>query len=139
MSEPESDSAPPAEQLRLRRRIASLLWRGLAVLSLLLGIVGAMLPVLPTVPFLLLAAWAASKGWPALEIWLLNHRRLGPPIVQWRERGAVSRPAKWLSSVMMAGSALGMQFEPQLPLALRIGVPAMMLAVAIWLWRRPER
>ena len=70
MSEPESDSAPPAEQLRLRRRIASLLWRGLAVLSLLLGIVGAMLPVLPTVPFLLLAAWAASKGWPALEIWL---------------------------------------------------------------------
>ena len=46
MSEPESDSAPPAEQLRLRRRIASLLWRGLSVLSLLLGIVGAMLPVL---------------------------------------------------------------------------------------------
>ncbi|HQD14103.1 MAG TPA: YbaN family protein [Ottowia sp.] len=139
MSEPEPDSAPPAEQLRLRRHIASLLWRGLAVLSLLLGIIGAMLPVLPTVPFLLLAAWAASKGWPALEIWLLNHRRLGPPIVQWRERGAVSRPAKWLSSVMMAGSALGMQFVPQLPLALRIGVPAMMLAVAFWLWRRPER
>ena len=37
MSEPESDSAPPAEQLRLRRRIASLLWRGLAVLSLSQG------------------------------------------------------------------------------------------------------
>ncbi|HNO41919.1 MAG TPA: DUF454 family protein, partial [Ottowia sp.] len=65
--------------MRLRRRVATLLWRALALLSLLLGGVGAMLPVLPTVPFLLLAAWAASKGWPALEIWLLNHRRLGPP------------------------------------------------------------
>ena len=139
MSELDPVTASPSERVLLRRRIATLLWRALALVSLLLGAIGAMLPVLPTVPFLLLAAWAASKGWPALEIWLLNHRRLGPPIVQWRERGAVSRPAKWLSSVMMAGSALGMQFVPQLPLALRIGVPAVMLAVAIWLWRRPER
>lgn len=139
MSELDPVTASPSERVLLRRRIATLLWRALALVSLLLGAIGAMLPVLPTVPFLLLAAWAASKGWPALEIWLLNHRRLGPPLVQWRERGAVSRPTKWVSSVMMAGSALGMQFVPQIPLALRIGVPAAMLAVAIWLWRRPER
>ena len=139
MSELDPVTASPSERVLLRRRIATLLWRALALVSLLLGAIGAMLPVLPTVPFLLLAAWAASKGWPALELWLLNHRRLGPPLVQWRERGAVSRPTKWVSSVMMGGSALGMQFVPQLPLALRIGVPAVMLAVAIWLWRRPER
>jgi uncharacterized membrane protein YbaN (DUF454 family) len=139
MSELDPVTASPSERVLLRRRIATLLWRALALVSLLLGAIGAMLPVLPTVPFLLLAAWAASKGWPALEIWLLNHRRLGPPLVQWRERGAVSRPTKWVSSVMMGGSALGMQFVPQIPLALRIGVPAAMLAVAIWLWRRPER
>lgn len=139
MSELDPVTASPSERVLLRRRIATLLWRALALVSLLLGAIGAMLPVLPTVPFLLLAAWAASKGWPALELWLLNHRRLGPPLVQWRERGAVSRPTKWVSSVMMAGSALGMQFVPQIPLALRIGVPAAMLAVAIWLWRRPER
>ncbi|HNI84352.1 MAG TPA: YbaN family protein [Ottowia sp.] len=137
---PESDALQSHDEarMRLRRRVATLLWRALALLSLLLGGVGAMLPVLPTVPFLLLAAWAASKGWPALEIWLLNHRRLGPPLVQWRERGAVSRPSKWLSSIMMGGSAIGMQFLPQIPLALRLGAPAVMLAVAIWLWRRPE-
>lgn len=139
MSELDPVTASPSERVLLRRRIATLLWRALALVSLLLGAIGAMLPVLPTVPFLLLAAWAASKGWPALELWLLNHRRLGPPLVQWRERGAVSRPTKWVSSVMMGGSALGMQFVPQIPLALRIGVPAAMLAVAIWLWRRPER
>ena len=86
MSELDPVTASPSERVLLRRRIATLLWRALALVSLLLGAIGAMLPVLPTVPFLLLAAWAASKGWPALEIWLLNHRRLGPPLVQWRRR-----------------------------------------------------
>ena len=96
------------------------------------------LPVVPTVPFLIVSAWAASKGWPAFEIWLLNHRLFGPPIVRWRERGAVPRSAKWYSTLMMGGSAIGMQFFAAIPLWLRIGVPAVMLAVAIWLWLRPE-
>ena len=123
----------------LRRRLAVLLWRGLALLAMGLGLLGVALPVLPTVPFVLLAAWAASKGWPAFEIWLLNHRVFGPPILQWRLRGTVARRAKWISTLMMASSAIGMQFFGSvIPLWLRIAVPAVMLAVAIWLWRRPE-
>lgn len=123
----------------LRRRLAVLLWRGLALLAMGLGLLGVALPVLPTVPFVLLAAWAASKGWPAFEIWLLNHRVFGPPILQWRLRGTVARRAKWISTLMMASSAIGMQFFGSvIPLWLRIAVPAIMLAVAIWLWRRPE-
>ncbi|MFN3860514.1 MAG: YbaN family protein [Roseateles sp.] len=114
-----------------------LLWRALALLSLALGLVGVVLPVLPTVPFLLLAAWAAGKGWPALEAWLLAHAHFGPHIRRWRERGAVPRRAKWLASLMMAVSATGLALSP-LPLAVKIAVPAVMLAVAIWLWRRPE-
>ena len=73
----------------MRKAAVRLLWRTLAVLSLLLGVVGAVLPVLPTVPFLILAAWAGGKGWPALEHWLLNHAHFGPGIRRWRERGAV--------------------------------------------------
>ena len=130
---------PAPERVMLRRRLAVLLWRGLAVLAMGLGLLGVALPVVPTVPFILVAAWAASKGWPAFEIWLLNHRVFGPPILQWRLRGTVARPAKWVSSTMMASSAIGMQFFPgAIPLWLRIAVPAIMLAVAIWLWLRPE-
>lgn len=121
----------------LPRPVRLLLWRTLALTSLALGIVGAFLPVMPTVPFVLLSAWAASQGWPAFERWLLDHRLFGPPIRRWREHGAVPRRAKWLASVMMTGSALMLQFAP-VPLAVRIGVPAVMAAVAIWLWRRPE-
>lgn len=121
----------------MRQAAARLLWRALAVVSVLLALLGAVLPVMPTVPFLIMAAWAGGKGWPALEAWLLDHAHFGPHIRHWRARGAVPRRAKWLATVMMAGSATMMQFTP-LPLYVRIGVPAVMAVVAIWLWLRPE-
>lgn len=121
----------------MRQAAARLMWRAVAVLALVLAALGAVLPVLPTVPFLIMAAWAGGKGWPALEAWLLNHAHLGPGIRRWRERGAVPRRAKWLATVMMTGSAVMLALSPA-PLAVQIGVPAVMAAVAIWLWLRPE-
>jgi uncharacterized membrane protein YbaN (DUF454 family) len=121
----------------MRQAAARLLWRSLAVLSLVLAVAGAVLPVLPTVPFLILAAWAGGKGWPALEAWLLDHPRYGPGIRRWRERGAVPRRAKWLATATMAGSAALLALSSA-PLAVKIAVPAVMTAVATWLWRRPE-
>lgn len=117
--------------------VKRLLWRALAVLSLMLGLAGIVLPVLPTVPFVLLAAWAAGKGWPALESWLLNHPRYGTSIKRWRDHGAVPRRAKWAASLMMAASALALALSPA-PTAVKVLVPAVMAAVAAWLWRRPE-
>lgn len=122
----------------MRRRLAALAWRGLALLCLLLAAIGVVVPGLPTVPFLLVAAWAGGRGWPRLEAWLLAHPRWGPPIRRWREHGAVPRRAKWASSVMMAASAVLVALSPA-PLAVKIGVPALMAGVAVWLWRRPER
>lgn len=118
--------------------IAILLWRTLALASLALGFVGMFLPVLPTVPFVLLAAWAGSRGWPALEQWLLDHPTLGPHVHRWREHGAVPRRAKWLASAMMTLSA-AVVLASGAPLAVRVFVPLLLAAVATWLWRRPER
>lgn len=123
---------------RSRNALVALLWRALAILAFVLGVIGAFLPVMPTVPFLLVAAWAASKGWPQFERWLLAHRLFGPPIVRWRENGAVSRGAKWVASTMMLASALVLQFFAAIPLGVRVGVPLFLGAVAIWLWLRPE-
>jgi uncharacterized membrane protein YbaN (DUF454 family) len=119
------------------RHTRLLLWRTLAGVSLLLGLVGVVLPVLPTVPFLLLAAWAGGRGWPSLEARLLAHPRHGPVIRQWRERGAVPRRAKWLATVMMLGSAVLLWWSPVAPWV-RGGVYLVLLGVALWLWRRPE-
>ena len=124
--------------MRPQGPVARLLWRVLALVFVALGLIGAFLPVLPTVPFLLAAAWAAGHGWPALERWLLEHPRYGEYIRRWQERGAVPRRAKWTATVMMTFSALVL-LATGAPVAVKIGAPLFMAAIAIWLWRRPEQ
>ena len=121
----------------LRRAVQLILWRSLALACVVLGLIGVVLPGLPTVPFLLVAAWSGGKGWPALETWLLNHPRHGPAIRRWREHGAVPRRAKWFATLMMITSAGLMGLSPA-PLWAKFGVPVFMAGVAVWLWRRPE-
>lgn len=114
-----------------------LLWRALAVVCVALGMLGIALPGLPTVPFLILAAWSASRGWPALEQYLLDHPHHGDTIRRWREQGAVPRKAKVAATLMMLASTLSIFLLPT-PVLLRWLLPPFLLAVAIWLWRRPE-
>lgn len=121
----------------IRRSLTLTAWRALAVVCVGLALLGMVLPVLPTVPFLIVAAWAGSRGWPRLETWLLEHPKHGPAIRRWRDHGAVPRRAKWFASTMMVASALVLAFSPA-PSWLKLAVPALMAAVALWLWRRPE-
>jgi uncharacterized protein len=119
-------------------RVAALLgWRTLALACLLLGAIGAFLPLLPTTPFLLVAAWAAGKGWPQFEAWLLAHPRHGPTIRRWRERRAVPLSAKWWAGTTMLVSVVLLAVSSA-PLVLKWSTPALLAAVAVWLWRRPE-
>ena len=117
--------------------IARLLWWLLAYASLGLGIVGIVVPGLPTVPFVLLSAFAAARGSRRLHAWLLADRRCGPMIRDWEREGAVSRRAKRLAIAMMALCAVVMFLTaPQWWMA-ATGT-AFMAMVATWLWRRPE-
>lgn len=119
------------------RQTKIILWRVLAVVSLILGVIGAFLPIMPTVPFILLAAWAGERGWPQLERYLLNHPKYGHHIRDWRECGAVSRKAKYIAIFMMSCSATGLWFSPA-PQWAKWAVTLIMATVAIWLWKRPE-
>lgn len=73
----------------------------LGVVSLVLGIAGIFLPLLPTTPFLLLAAWLFMRSSPRLYGWLTDHPRLGPYIRNFRENRAIPLRVKIVSVSMV--------------------------------------
>ena len=131
------DTDVPANGLRAPVRW---LLQALAVLCVVLGVIGIFVPVMPTVPFLLVAAWAASRSSPRLHRWLVNHPRFGRQLREWNAHGVVPRRAKWMATGMMACSCLAM-----LVVAPARWVPAVVAGIACiaavlaWLWKRPER
>lgn len=80
---------------KLGHHAARGLWLLIGALALALGAVGAVLPLLPTTPFVLVAAFAFAKSSNRLHDWLLTHRVFGPLIDDWHRYGAISRRAKF--------------------------------------------
>lgn len=77
----------------------------LGLVSLLLGAIGLFVPLLPTVPFVILAAFCFARSSPRLEAWLVTHPRFGPHIQAWRSRGAISRKGKRAAFIAFGISA----------------------------------
>ena len=75
-------------------------------LSFGVGAVGIALPLLPTVPLWILAAFCFSRSSPRLERWLVEHPRLGPHIRGWRSRGAISTNGKRAGLAALAISSI---------------------------------
>lgn len=92
----------------------------LGSISLVLGIIGIFLPLLPTTPFLLLTAAAYFKGSPRLYEWLLNHKYLGPYIRNFRENKAIPLRAKIISVTLVWLTMLYCIFFVVEPLWLKI-------------------
>ena len=117
-------------------------WWLLAYASLGTGIVGIFVPVLPTTVFILIAAYAASRGSDRLHRDLLQHPRFGPAIRDWQMHGAVSRRAKWAATLTMMASAsilLMVMFSVDSHRGWMVALPiACMAVVGLWLWLRPE-
>lgn len=75
-------------------------------ISLGLAILGIFLPVLPTTPLLLLAAYLFSKSSQKQYDWLLQHPRFGPYIIQFREQKIIPRHIKLISILMLWATIL---------------------------------
>ena len=107
------------------------------ILALCFGTVGIVLPLVPTVPFLLLAAFCFAQSSPQLHNWLVNHAVLGPPIRDWQAHGAIRRPAK-----LMATASIALVFGLSVVLGLGWQIlaiqAAVLCAVLLFIWTRPE-
>lgn len=82
------------------RLIRSLLWLAGSV-ALVLGLIGVVVPGLPTTPFVLLAAACYAKASPRLHAWLLNHRLTGPLLRDWQAHRSLTRRTKTIAVVSM--------------------------------------
>lgn len=116
--------------------MSHMVYRSLAYACIALGAVGLALPLVPTTPFLLLAAWAAPKGSPRLTCWLQEHPRFGPSLQAWREQRAVPRRAKQLACLLLALSWATLAVNGS-PLSVLAVTGMLFIAVALFVLTRP--
>ena len=103
-------------------------------LAMALGLAGVFLPLLPTTPFLLLAAACFVRSSPALHARLMAHPRLGPFLEQWRRERSIPRAAKQRAYVLVVACfALSIALVDSTPL--RLGLAALGLGLLVFLSR----
>ena len=104
-----------------------------------LGVIGAFLPVLPTTPFLLVAAACFARASPKLDRMLTGSKTFGPTILEWRAHRSIPWRTKLIAiglmSAMIAVSAT-LFVQPWWAKAL---LAAVGVATGVWLWRIPSR
>ena len=102
-----------------------------------MGLVGVVLPLLPSTPFFLAAAWLFSRSSPRLDRWLQQLPGIGESLRTWRRHRAIGTRAKTLAiTAMLLGAVLIVQLSG-LPMTVVGSVLAIMLAVATFILTRP--
>ena len=109
----------------------------LAYFFLALAIAGVFLPILPTVPFLLLTAWFAAKGSERLHSWLYAHPHFGKLLIDWEQQKAVSRKSKVIAVVMLLISWFVIYYRLN-NIYVLAATTLLFIAVASFLISRPE-
>lgn len=129
-----SSPAPPVSSLLLR-----ILLLGVGVLATALGVLGIFLPLLPTVPLLLLAAACFARSSPRCYMWLLDHPRLGPLVSDYLDGNGIPLRAKvWAILLLWTTTSLSaLLFSSVLPL--RLALFAVAVGVTLYLLRLPTR
>jgi uncharacterized membrane protein YbaN (DUF454 family) len=133
-------STAPAARVhppRSRAMRIALWWAG--AVSLVLGILGIFLPVLPTTPFILLTAACWARASPRLHRRLLAHPRFGPMIDNWERYHSVPRRVKLTSIGLLSLSISFSIYMLRGRLWLQLMLAAFAVSVAVWMWRLPTR
>ena len=117
-------------------RAARLAWLVVGFLSLSLGAIGVALPLLPTTPFILVAALAFARSSNTLHDWLVNHDVFGTLINNWQRYGAISRRAK-VVSVMSMGALIAISLAAAVPVSVIVLQLVVLGIAAAFILSRP--
>ncbi len=113
------------------------LWAGLGLVCVALAMVGVVLPLLPTVPFLLLAAFFFARSSSRLHNWLITHRLFGPMILDWQRSGAI-RPAAKKAATLSVAAVFGLSVVLSAPPHVLIIQAVVLGGVMVFIWTRPS-
>ena len=117
-------------------RAARLTWLVVGLVALALGAIGIAVPLLPTTPLILLAAFCFARSSNRLHEWLVTHDIFGPLIENWRRYGAISQRAKIISVVSMA-AVLAISLALAVPTGVIIVQLVVLGAAALFILTRP--
>jgi hypothetical protein len=108
-------------------------------LALALGVIGIFLPLLPTTPFVLLAAACFARGSERFHQWLLANRTFGPMVYEWERHRSLPYRTKVTAIVLMSVTmAVSVHFFIR-PVWLKVAIALFGVALAIWMYRIPSR
>ena len=128
-----------AKEIRVTRaaRNAVLIVLGWGFVAL--GVVGVILPVLPTTPFMLIALWCFARSSKRFHDWLYHHRLFGPPLRKWDRYGVIPVSAKVFACTAMSASLVYLVFFRDLP-AYLVALTAAVMAYGAWfILTKPSR
>lgn len=103
-----------------------------------LGIIGAFLPVMPTMPFMILALWCFARSSERFHAWLYTHRLFGPPLQLWEEHRVIPTVAKLGAIAGMIGSMIYVSLFSEAPWYLLAVMGVFMAGAARWLLSKPS-
>lgn len=112
-------------------------WAFLGLISVAIGLVGIILPLVPTVPLMILAAFFFARSSERLHNWLITHPTFGPSIQDWQDRGAISAKGKRIATVSIVvvfAISLIMGLRPMILIIQAITLSA----VLVFIWTRPN-
>lgn len=122
------------ENFGLRR----LIYLGVGWLGLGMAVAGVVLPILPTTPMLLVAAWAFGKSSPELAEKIRNHRVFGLPVRDWQDHGVISTKAKLLAITVIAIMGAWLWIFSSLPVWVTLLITGVMVGAGVFVGSRPS-
>lgn len=123
----------------VQKKVKKVLFFSAGIISFALGIIGAFLPIMPTVPFILLSAFCFSKSSHKIHDWMIGHPKMGPHIISWRDEGIIPLKVKHFVTVVVPISFAFTFSLVQIHIAIEITLVVIATGVLLFIWSRPHQ
>lgn len=122
----------------MSKQIVRIIYFMAGFLSLIIGIIGAFLPVLPTTCFVLLATFCFSRSSKTMHNYLLSHPVVGKTIRKWEKSGEIPLRIKILATIIMLTTVSYPLFFMTISILWKIAIAAAITVALIYIWTRPS-